>query len=491
VTEVVKAANGDLVSGGKLTLISTALKTALIDGSGTGQVTGPVNIQRYLASAFGYKYFSSPFQDATVGQFATWVNLGAAFPTFYRYDENNTYSGNAMTGWIKYVNSSGVLDPMKGYSANFGSSPAVVTVNLTGTVTNGNQTVNLANHDRTYSQGFNLVGNPYPSPIDWNSPNWVKTNVDNAIYFFDASTPGANAAANDSLQYQGTYSSYVNGVSNNGATNIIAAMQAFFVHVPLAQGTGSLTFTNGTRVTAKTPVFKSAKLTAAPQLRISAGFSGAKADPAVLYFNDLATPGWEGTLDALKMMNTDYRVPNLYFQSPDGKNLSINAIPFPQDSLTRIPLGLRLAQSGTVSIRIENGEQMLAGLHIYLEDKQTGTLVELKQNQPGELMLNAGVYENRFDLLFSYSVLTSVPDTPAEEMFTIIPTGSVWMVNVKLAAGQRGTLQLINMPGQVLVRREVMGSESVQLDYPGSSGVYVITLFSGKDIFSKKLIIRK
>jgi hypothetical protein len=49
----------------------------------------------------------------------------------------------------------------------------------------------------------------------------------------------------------------------------------------------------------------------------------------------------------------------------------------------------------------------------------------------------------------------------------------------------------MNMLGQVLIRREVMGSESVQVDYPGSSGVYVISLLSGKDVFSKKLIIQK
>jgi hypothetical protein len=325
-----------------------------------------------------------------------------------------------MTGWINYVTSSGALDPMKGYSANFGTSPVAMTVSLNGTVTNGNQTISLANHNRTYSQGYTLVGNPYPSPIDWNSSNWVKTNVDDAIYFFDASSPGGNAAANDSLQYQGTYSSYINGYSTGGASNIIAAMQAFFVHVPLAPGTGSLTFTNGVRVVDQNPVFKSAMLAPAPQLRISAGFSGTKADAALLYFNDLATLGWEGTLDALKMMNTDYRVPNLYFRSPDGKNLSINAIPFPQDSLTRIPLGLRVAQSGTVTIQIENREQVPAGLHIYLEDKQKGTLSELQQNSPSGILLNAGIYENRFDLLFSYSVLNSVPPSSAEEKF--IPT---------------------------------------------------------------------
>ena len=55
---------------------------------------------------------------------------------------------------------------------------------------------------------MNLVGNPYPSAIDWDaSSGWTKTNIDNAIYFFKAS--GTD-------QYGGTYSSYVNGVSSDG-----------------------------------------------------------------------------------------------------------------------------------------------------------------------------------------------------------------------------------------------------------------------------------
>ena len=50
----------------------------------------------------------------------------------------------------------------------------------------------------TYTKGFNLVGNPYPSAIDWDAASgWTKTNIDNAVYYFKAS-------ATD--QYGGTYS---------------------------------------------------------------------------------------------------------------------------------------------------------------------------------------------------------------------------------------------------------------------------------------------
>ncbi len=93
VTGIVKIQSGNLASDGFLTLASSASGTALIDGSGTGSISGNVTMQRYLPSAFGYKYLSSPFQAATVNEFGDEIDLSASFPLFYRYNESSTTSG--------------------------------------------------------------------------------------------------------------------------------------------------------------------------------------------------------------------------------------------------------------------------------------------------------------------------------------------------------------------------------------------------------------
>ncbi len=90
VTGIVNIQNGALASAGNLTLVSSASGTALIDGSGAGTVTGNVTMQRYLPSAFGYKYVSSPFLASTVNEFADELDLSASFPVLYRYDESST-----------------------------------------------------------------------------------------------------------------------------------------------------------------------------------------------------------------------------------------------------------------------------------------------------------------------------------------------------------------------------------------------------------------
>ena len=247
ISGVLTPQNGNLASDGNLTLLSTAAQTALISGSGTGNVTGSVTMQRYLPSGYGYKYFSSPFQAATVNEFSDDMTLSSF--TFYRYDESRTSSG-----WVSYNPPANILNPLEGYAVNFGSDPAAKTVDVSGVVNNGNLSVTLYNHNNTYTKGFNLAGNPYPSPIDWNAAaGWTKTNIDNALYYFKASTTD---------QYGGTYATYVNGISSDGiVNNIIPSMQGFLVHVSNGAFpvTGTLGLTNSVRITDLTQPFSKKK----------------------------------------------------------------------------------------------------------------------------------------------------------------------------------------------------------------------------------------
>ena len=493
VTGIFKASNGNLSSGGNLTLVSTSAQTALIDGSGSGDVTGNVVMQRYLPSSFGYKYFSSPFQGATVSQFSGYVNLSASFPTLYRYDETSISSG-----WVNYTNSSGTLVPLNGYTVNFGTNPSPVTVSISGVVNNKTQTpITLTNNNQPYTLGFNLVGNPYPSPIDWNaSSGWTKTNIDNAIYFFNASVDGGNSGANDSLQYQGTYYSYVGGVSTGGgATNIIPSMQGFFVHV--TDGTypisGSLGVNNPVRINDFITSFKSATIDNRPILRVAANFDGenSMSDVAVIYFDDMATSLFDKNLDALKMMNTDTRVPNLYAISQDSRKLSINGIPFLTDSLTRIPLGIKISKRGIINFHTEDLTNLSINTHVYFEDAANQTCQDVKNNPDYRVALNAGTYENRFSIIFALEGLTAPPPIVYADKFTLIPAGGVWMINIEQTDNIRGILQLVNIQGQVLYRKEVFGNESVELKNPPSSGVYIISLISENKIYSKKIVMQK
>jgi hypothetical protein len=474
--------NGTLVSNGNLTLVSSALQTALVDGSGTGQITGNVTMQRYLPANFGYKYLSSPFQSATVSELGDDMNLGAAFPSVYRYDESRLTSG-----WVSYINPVNILNPMQGYSVNFYSSPVVPnTVDITGIVNDGTLSVTLYNNNRTYTKGFNLVGNPYPSPINWNAAGWTKTNIDDALYFFKAS--GTD-------QYGGSYSTYVNGISSDGVANaIIPSMQGFFVHVSTGTYpvTGTLGFSNNVRVTnLAPPFFKSAKASSVPLVRITATFSDdpLSSDPAVIYFDENGTDEMDHKLDALKLFNTDLTIPNLYTVTSTNDKLSISALPPITGSSYQVPLGIKANRTGTINIKLKDAEEGLAAGGIFLTDVVAGIQQDLLGGNQYSVYLPAGEYLNRFFLKFG-SVTTSVPaEQRDEKMFKVFNSNGVLKVVVTRLPGGKGDMTVFNILGQQVFSSKIY--ETGSYDYsPGvNEGIYIVTFVSGKERISQKLYI--
>lgn len=492
--------NGTLNANGNLTLLSTAGQTASIDGSGAGQVLGNLTMQRYLPTGFGYKYFSSPFQSDTVGDFSDAINLTTTFPDFYRYDENQPTNG-----WINYTSPSGALVPLAGYAVNLGTSTAPLTVSLTGVV--NNNTVSspaLFNHNLTYTQGFNLAGNPYPSPIDWNSPTgWTKTNIDDALYFFRAGTTD---------QYTGTYSSYINGVSSDGiAGNIIAAMQGFFIHVsngafPVS---GQLIINNNARNTNPSVIFLDAgrrRIPSGPEspynpggppylFRLRAGFTDTDtlSDPVVLYLKDGATGAFDKKWDALKLMNTNPAVPSIYTISADTARLSIQAIPNTRDKLQVIPLGLTTDQDGWLTFHSDGLLQMPPSLHIYLADTRTGMNQDLGKSPRYRLYLTKGTYRSRFYLKFSPTALTdasSSPAPPAGERFDVYSSAGSLMIKSNLPSGAQAHFTVFDLAGRTLYREDITDNKYHTVSGPYlSAGIYIISLNDGHEIHSKKIFI--
>lgn len=466
-----------LVDGNSnLTLVSTATTTALISGAGTGDVAGNVHMQRYIDTAYGYKYVSSPFQDLTVDAYSTYVDLNDTFPNFYSFNEDDD-----AYGWNIYLNTANPLDPLAGYAANLGITSGTRIMDFMGQVTNNTVSATLYNHDKTYTTGFNLVGNPYPSPIDWNAASgWTRTNIDDAIYYFD----NGNASP-----YFGTYSSYINGVSSNGvASNIIPSMQGFFVHVSDGSYpvTGTLSVNNNVRVNNLSPFFHKPARPDYPTIRISAGF-GNVSDPAVVYFDDNASLSFDKHNDALKLMNTNPALPNLYVMASDTEKLSISAMPSPGDSISVVPLGIKTKTAGKIKIKAIDIDNMPYGLHVYLADTKSKVYQDLTTDPQYSVYLTEGIYESRFSLVFSKKDIRKDPITANE--FNAYSTNGKIFAGLNLATGDKADMVLVNIQGQVMGKWQLQGYGYHEVAAPAIDGIYIVSIQSPNGVFSKKLFI--
>jgi hypothetical protein len=481
VTGAVLVQTGELASSGNLTLVSDATRTAFIDGSGAGTVSGNVTMQRYLPSKFGYRYFSSPFVASTVNEFADDMDLASSWPMLYRYDESRTSSG-----WVSYTTGTALLSPMEGYAVNFGSLAVTGTVDLTGEVTNGSVAVTLYNHNCPYTKGFNLVGNPYPSAVDWNAAGWTKTNIDNALYFFRGSTTD---------EYSGTYSSYVNGISSDGvANNIIPSMQGFFVHV--ADGAypvnGTLGATNSVRVNDQSHVFfKSAAADDRFLVRLTAAFTDdtLSADPAVVYFDAAATAPFDPDLDALKLFNTDMMVTNLYSVIAEGRKLSVNALPPQNDTVLNVPLGLTTYRDGEVVFRLRSLENLPENARVMFRDAVTGKNIDMVSSGVYRVTLAAGDYNGRFAL----AILKNTTDTGIapgdDEVFSAFTSRELITATVGAIDGAEGVITIFDLGGRSVYQRKIFETGRYDLDANIKQGIYLVNYSSGALKATVKLAI--
>ncbi len=500
ITGILKAENGVFETGGQLTLISNEIQTALIDGSGNGEILGIVKMQRYLDNSFGYKYFSVPFQNSTVGDFAGFVDLSAEFPNFYSYDENREDAeGNDATGWENYTTTTSGLNALEGYALNFGDEKIAEIVEITGIVNNGNFSRTLYNHNGEYTKGFNLVGNPYPSPIDWNAAaGWTKTNIDDAIYFFTAGSEN---------RYTGTYTAYVNDIStsamdsidlvDNRSSNIIPSMQGFFVHVSDVTADDSPTManlgmTNEVRINDFSQPFLKRSLKNKQELiRLTAAFEGEEmADPAVIYFNSFATLNFEKELDAHKLMNTAVNVPNFYSITPVNEKLAINAISNPEyQNPIRIPLGIETKKDGNIAIELKDFENSPAS-YVYLVDQNKRLAQDLIKKPVYSFQAQKGQNDSRFYLMFSPTRLTD-PAVVFDEPFSVETTNGKVTVKMNLDLSERGSLRISTVNGMILDVLKVQGQESVEIERIRSEGVYFISYLSNEAPFTKKVLVKK
>jgi hypothetical protein len=399
--------NGNLnLAGQSFTLLSNANGTAMVVNN-NGTVNGTVTVQRYVTrTAYtggnSYHHYSSPVTSTTLSDlgdrgFVPFVNpaynvLPAdstmpynQFPNIFRYNQNRLTStfNDFNTGWESPASTSEVMTPGKGYTVRV--SPK--TLDLKGTLNTGTLSAISLGHSGQTESGWHLLGNPYPSPIDWDQVKASKpAAMMDAVYTFRPD--GA---------FTGSYASYVNGVSTNGLTGgVIPAMQGFFVRVTAAT---AFSFTNAMRVTTYTDpsFYRSAETRPLVQLNL-VNEKGA-ADELAIYQQEGATVNDDAAFDAYKVQANGPEVPTLYAITPNNQHLSINGLPVISEE-TVIPLGLSVAEGGTYSFNTEKLLNIPASMDVLLEDRTQGTLHNLRTSGNYSFNLTSGSNATRFALRF-------------------------------------------------------------------------------------------
>ncbi len=357
---------------------------------------GKTQAQRYI-SANNWHYFSSPVTTQNSSIFLSPQNLYSWNEALNDYWSGNNFVNNIM-GWTSF---SGNFAVGKGY---IGYENVSAVKSFDGLVNSGNISISLdyenntATHSNAMFDGWNLVGNPYPSAIDWTSGSITKTNIDAAIYFYDDNGTGNY----DNYRYYvdgGGNDAYYPTIAANEGSRYIPAHQSVFIKSK--SGGGTLTFTNACRAHSTTDFYKSALKSETYQEVVRLEMrSGAATDEAVIRFVNGTTQAYDGDADAYKLFSHSADVPQIFSVAESNSHLAINSLPN-YDEETVIPMGIRPV-AGTVQriVFTEVPENMLYTM--YLEDKLSGEFTEIILNESYEFQAQSSdLITDRFQLVFS------------------------------------------------------------------------------------------
>jgi hypothetical protein len=460
------------ISAGKLltvsgTLVNNAGTAGLIlqsDATGTASLLHnsdniPATVNLYITgSAENWHLLSSPVASQLIS--GAWLPAG----TYGNGTGYDLYVWNeASSCWIYKLNTTSTINwntvhPSGNFMQGRGYLYSVQTANpvkqFIGNLNNGNINIAITSSGNNLSlMGFNLVGNPYSSTIDWKaSTGWSRSGLVSNTGGYDMWI--WNPAANN----YGVINSS-GGTGTNGVTRYIAPEQGFFVR---AANNGTLGLTNNIRVAGGTGAWMKSLSTEPSPLSIKVNSeSGEGFDEVQLVFGSIDNES--GTTKLFSPVTT---APSIFLPLK-GENFTLRYLTDTVEN-TVVPMMFKPGSDGYYTIQFNNSDQFE---HLVIEDRQTNNFQDIKVNNAYRFKSLKTDNQDRFYIHFKQvgkAVTTELP------MFVYTANNKL-VVNLT-QVNLETEVQVIDMMGRLLLKTNLPGESINELDVDSKPQVLIVYL---------------
>ncbi|KIQ25172.1 calcium-binding protein [Flavobacterium sp. MEB061] len=384
--------------------------------------TGIANVKRKSSPIlkFDYTYWSSPVYNEKLIN----VSPDTLLDKFFSYDA-------VLDKW-KIENASNIMIPGKGYSIrgpqHFSTTkPSTFEATFKGVPANGKVEVSLKKQN-----GFNLIGNPYPSAISADA--FLTNNTSNilgTLYFWTHNTPITNNkytsddyAAYNLLGGIGTRGAVSLGINESIPDGTIASGQAFFV---ISKNSEIAEFNNSMRISGRNSAFfKQAKtkenIVEKHRIWLNLKNNEGVFKQILLGYINGATNLYDESYDA-ESFNGNQFVD--FYSVVENRKLVIQGRGLPFEDTDSILLGYSSTIEGEFSIGIDHDDGLFSDLNVFIEDKDLKIKHDLKES-PYLFSTKKGNFNERFELNFiSKDLKTNNPEREINKILVFVNSNNI------------------------------------------------------------------
>jgi hypothetical protein len=441
--------NKNFVNDGLFYLQSDATGDGSLIVNGSVSGAGTNHLERYLPFESSFPHLvSSPVAGASAILFGG-MNLQT-------YSEPN--------GAWESVGTGSQLATGQGYRVSGSSSN---TVDFQGVFHTTAQVISNLSYTASSSpetRGLALVGNPFPSAVQWEQGSWNRNNLDYAVYIWDG--------------YK--FLSW-NGITGSLKDGIIPAMQGFFVKAngPVA----ALTIPADARMHSAIPFYKEVEsVQDLLRIRLESTQGIGYFDETFIHIRPGSTNNFDGNYDAWKIFGSD-QFPQLFSLGSDQSSLSINSIPLPAS----VTLGVRTIGSGSYKLSFNEILTFNPNQPLFFEDKQTNTVVNLRNNNEYVFSTDQVTETGRFVLHFAE---VGLPEPSKGGMTVRIADGRIFVTSV-MGAIPIEEIVLTNVNGQIIQRINPVSAPCDFRIKQELNGLCIIRIITSQGIFARKLLLNQ
>ncbi|MCF8256017.1 MAG: T9SS type A sorting domain-containing protein [Flavobacteriales bacterium] len=434
-----------------------------------GAVTGGGDFQmeQSLLGAGGaapsgvFNYVSSPVAGATS---AIYSAAGT----------DKLWSANEATqNYTEITDNTTPLNVGQGYVARVGADGEVT---FTGTAFNtGIVSIGALTRTGTSAtdRGYNLVANPYPSSVDWNTVS--RTNL-MTTYWVRTHTPGL-VMTNDTYNSMGDIGTNNNG--NGDLTSVIPPTQAFWVRVDADGNTGRLDFDNEDRLHQSwASIYRLAAEEGTVRIQIG---NGTVNDETIIVFNPEALDGFDA-FDSQKMWAAN--IPQFY-TTVGTDSLVINGL-YSTATNPIVDLGVKLPTVGDYSF---TATSITLNEEVWLEDRFLNQFQQLNVNPVYAFVSNAGNIGDRFALHFGMMAV-GVGTDAINRVSTTHVFAADGIVNVSVSDDiTTGMITILDMTGRTVQTAAISGSRTV-VATDLITGIYLVRIETTKGAETHRIMLR-